>query len=61
MDMRAPALVVPSTRPMLEVASSAPPGTPGTPPIVPAVFELHPFESRIAISILEFRGLCHTL
>ncbi|KAL6346177.1 hypothetical protein AAG906_027916 [Vitis piasezkii] len=48
--------------PMPEVSSSAPPATPGTPPVVPATSEPPPpFESRISISISEFRGLCHTL
>ena len=59
-DMRAPAPTVPSIGPMPEVASSAPPTTPGTPLVVPAASEPHPSESRIAISISEFRGLCHT-
>ncbi|RVW18715.1 hypothetical protein CK203_098103 [Vitis vinifera] len=61
MDMRAPALVVPSTRPMLEVASSAPHASLGTPPVVPAASEPHPSECSVAIPISEFRGLCHTL
>ncbi|KAL6348218.1 hypothetical protein AAG906_003084 [Vitis piasezkii] len=61
-DMRAPAPAVPSTGPMLEVAPSAPPATPGTPPVIPSTSEPPPLsESRIAISISEFRGLCHTL
>ncbi|XP_034707024.1 uncharacterized protein LOC117930479 [Vitis riparia] len=60
-DMRAPAPIVPSTGPMPDVASSTPPATLGTPPVVPAASEPHPSESRIAISISEFRGLCHTL
>ncbi|RVW21456.1 hypothetical protein CK203_114998 [Vitis vinifera] len=34
-DMRAPAPAVPSTGPMPKVASSAPPATPGTPPVRP--------------------------
>ncbi|RVW84904.1 hypothetical protein CK203_039485 [Vitis vinifera] len=46
---------------MPEAASSAPPATPGTPPVVPTTSEPHPSESSIAISISEFRGLCHTL
>ena len=46
---------------MPKVASFAPPATPGTPPVVPATSEPHPSESSITISILEFRGLCHTL
>ena len=40
---------------------SAPPATPRTPPVVPATSEPHPSESSIAVSILKFRGLCHTL
>ncbi|KAL6312868.1 hypothetical protein AAG906_041040 [Vitis piasezkii] len=61
-DMRAPALVVPSTGPMPKVAPSAPPATLGTPPVIPSTSE-HPPPSvpRIAISISKFRGLCHTL
>ena len=61
-DMRAPAPAVPFIGPMPEVASSAPPTTLGTPPVVPSTFEPPPLsESRISISISEFRGLCHTL
>ena len=60
-DIRAPAPAVPSIGPMPEVASSAPPATPGTPPVIPAASEPHPSESSITISISEFRGLCHTL
>ena len=61
-DMRAPAPIVPSTRPMPEVASSVPHATPGTPPVIPSTSEPSPpLESRIAISISEFKGLCHTL
>ncbi|XP_034707019.1 proline-rich receptor-like protein kinase PERK2 [Vitis riparia] len=61
-DMRAPAPTVPSTGPIPEVAPSAPPATPGTPPVIPSTSEPPPSsESRIAISISEFRGLCHTL
>ena len=59
-DIRAPVPTVPSTRPMPEVASSAPPATPGTPPVVPP-YEPHPSESSVAISISEFRVLCHIL
>nr|CAN72369.1 hypothetical protein VITISV_040453 [Vitis vinifera] len=55
-EMRAGA---PVAGPMPEVASHA---TLRTPPIIPAVSEPPPpSESRIAISISEFRGLCHTL
>nr|CAN76901.1 hypothetical protein VITISV_032652 [Vitis vinifera] len=61
-DMRAPALAVPSTEPIPEVAPSAPPATLGTPPVILSTSEPSPLpESRIAISISEFRGLCHTL
>ena len=61
-DMRAPTPTVPSTKPIPEVTPSAPPTTPGTPPVIPSPSEPSPLsESRIAISIFEFRGLCHTL
>ncbi|WJZ85672.1 hypothetical protein VitviT2T_005193 [Vitis vinifera] len=61
-DMRAPAPAVPSIGPMPKVSYFAPPTTPGTPPVVPTTSEPPPpFEYRISISILEFRGLCHTL
>ena len=61
-DMRAPTPAVLFTGPMPKVALSTPPATPGTPPIVPSTSEPPPpSESRIAISISEFRGLCHTL
>ena len=57
-----PAHAVPSTEPIPEVAPSTPLATPGTLPVVPATSESSPLsESRIAISIFEFRGLCHTL
>ena len=49
----------PTAGPMPEVTPHA---TPRTPPIILAVSEPPPpSESRIAISISEFRGLCHTL
>ena len=50
------------TAPIPEVTPSAPPATPGTPPVIPSISE-PPLSSepRIAISISEFRGLCHTL
>ncbi|XP_034674274.1 proline-rich receptor-like protein kinase PERK10 [Vitis riparia] len=61
-NTRALSFVVPSTEPMPKVASSTHPATPGTPPVVPSPSEPPPpSESRIAISISEFRGLCHTL
>ena len=60
-DMSAPAPTVPSTGPMPEGAPSAPPATPGTPPVIPSTLEPSPpHETRIAISISEFKGLCHT-
>ena len=60
-DIRALVPTVPSTGPMPEVASFAPPATLGTPPVVLTTYEPHPFKSSIAISISKFRGLCHTL
>ena len=60
-DIRVSAPIVPSTGPMPKATSSAPPATLGTPPVVPVASEPHPSESNIAISISEFRGLCHTL
>ena len=60
-DIRAPTCAVPFTGPTPEVAFSALPAIPGTPPVVPAASEPHPSESSIAISISEFRGQCHTL
>ena len=60
-EIIAPAPVVPSTGLTLEATSSAPPTTPGTPPVVPATSAPHPYKSSIAISISEFRDLCHTL
>ncbi|XP_010657872.1 lysine-rich arabinogalactan protein 19-like [Vitis vinifera] len=61
MDIRTPVPAVPSTGPMPEFAFSTPFATPGTPPVVPAAPEPHSSESCIAISISEFRSLCHTL
>ena len=61
-DMRAPAPTVPSTEPIPEVAPSAPAATPRTPLVIPPISEPSPSsEPRIAISISEYRGLCHTL
>ena len=61
-DMRAPAPIVPSTEPIPKVAPSAPPTIPQTLPVIPATSEPSPSsEPRIAISISEYRGLCHTL
>ena len=60
-EIIAPTPTVPSTGLTPEATSSAPPTTPGTPPVVPATSVPHPYKSSIAISISEFRGLCHTL
>ena len=61
-DKRAPAPAVPSTEPIPEVSPFAPPATPWTPHVIPSISESSPsFEPRIAISISEYRGLCHTL
>ena len=61
-NMRAPAPTVPSTEPIPEVAPSAPPATPRTPHVIPTTSEPSPSsEPRIAISISDYRGLCHTL
>ncbi|KAL6333008.1 hypothetical protein AAG906_020028 [Vitis piasezkii] len=57
-DTRPPAPV----EPIPEVTPSALPATPQTPPVIPATSEPPTSsESRIAISISEYRGLCHTL
>ena len=41
---------------------SAPFATPQTPPVIPSISEPPPSsEPRIAISIFDYRGLCHTL
>ena len=60
--MRAPSPAVPSTESIPDVAPSAPHATPRTPPVIPSISEPPPSsEPRIAISISEYRGLCHTL
>ncbi|RVW18736.1 hypothetical protein CK203_098122 [Vitis vinifera] len=60
--VKLPTPTVPSIGPMPKVAPSAPPATPGTPSVVPATSEPSlPSESKIAISISEFRGICYTL
>ncbi|KAL6336574.1 hypothetical protein AAG906_025129 [Vitis piasezkii] len=61
-DMRAPTPTVPSIEPIPEVTPSTPPATPETPLVIPSTSESSPPpEFRIAISISEFKGLCHTL
>ena len=53
--------VVASTEPIPKVAPSAPQATPSTPPVIPPISEPSPSsEPRIAIPIIEYRGLCHT-
>ena len=60
-DTPPPAPVVASTEPIPKVAPSAPQATPSTPPVIPPISEPSPsFEPRIAIPIIEYRGLCHT-
>ena len=60
-DSTPPAPTVTSTEPILEVAPSAPPATPRTPLVIPLISEPFPSsEPRIAISISDYRGLCHT-
>nr|CAN80200.1 hypothetical protein VITISV_038542 [Vitis vinifera] len=61
-DMRTPAPAVPSAEPIPEVAPSASPSTPRPPPVIPATLEpSSSFEPKTAISISEYRALCHTL
>ena len=56
-----PAPAVASTKPILKVAPSAPQATPRTPLVIPPISKPSPsFEPRIVISIIEYRGLCHT-
>ncbi|KAL6347570.1 hypothetical protein AAG906_026096 [Vitis piasezkii] len=60
-DTPPPAPTVASTEPIPEVAPSAPQATPQTPPVIPPISEPSPSaEPRIAIPIIEYRGLCHT-
>ncbi|XP_034690515.1 histone-lysine N-methyltransferase 2D-like [Vitis riparia] len=53
----------PSQPPVKKPQPSQPPAkaTPRTPPVIPPISESSPLsEPRIAISIIEYRGLCHT-
>ncbi|KAL6310791.1 hypothetical protein AAG906_017268 [Vitis piasezkii] len=60
-DTPPPAPVVASTEPIPEVPPSAPQATPQTPLVIPPISEPSPSsEPRIAIPIIEYRGLCHT-
>nr|CAN83913.1 hypothetical protein VITISV_001895 [Vitis vinifera] len=56
-----PAPVVASSEPTPKVPPSTPQATPQPPPIIPPTLEPSPsVEPRIAIPIIEYRGLCHT-
>ncbi|RVW13606.1 hypothetical protein CK203_088787 [Vitis vinifera] len=56
-----PAPAVASSEPTPEVSPSTPQVTPQPPPIIPPTSEPSPSaEPRIAIPIIEYRGLCHT-
>ena len=57
----APAPAVSSIVLMPEATLSAPLTTPRILPVIPAASAPHPSESTIAMSISDFRGLCHTL
>ncbi|RVW33548.1 hypothetical protein CK203_095932 [Vitis vinifera] len=60
-DTQPPAPVVAPTEHILEVPPSAPQATPQPPPVIPPTSEPSPsVEPRIAIPIIEYRGLCHT-
>ncbi|KAL6310955.1 hypothetical protein AAG906_007795 [Vitis piasezkii] len=60
-DTQPPAHAVAPTEHIPEVAPSAPQATPQTPPVIPPTSEPSPSaEPRIAIPIIEYRGLCHT-
>ena len=56
-----PAPAVAFTDPIPKVPPSAPQATPQTPSVIPPIIEQSPSsEPRIAIPIIEYRGLCHT-
>ena len=60
-DTQPPGPVVAPTEHILEVPPSAPQATPQPPPVIPPTSEPSPsVEPRIAIPIIEYRGLCHT-
>ena len=60
-DTSPPAPAVASTEPIPKVAPSAPQAIPSTSPVIPPISEPSPSsEPRIAIPIIEYRGLCHT-
>ena len=60
-DTQPPAPTVASTEPISEVLPSTPQATSQNPPVIPPISEPYPStEPRIAIPIIEYRGLCHT-
>ncbi|KAL6340789.1 hypothetical protein AAG906_030911 [Vitis piasezkii] len=60
-DTPPPAPAVASTEHILEDTPSTPQATPQMPPVILLTSEPSPLaEPRIAISIIEYRGLCHT-
>ena len=60
-DTHPPAPTVAPIEPIPKVAPSAPQATPQTPPVILPTSEPSPSaEPRIAIPIIEYRGLCHT-
>ena len=60
-DTQPLAPTVAPTEPTPEVPPSAPQATPQPPPVIPPTLEPSPSaEPRIAIPIIEYRGLCHT-
>ncbi|WJZ95343.1 hypothetical protein VitviT2T_014119 [Vitis vinifera] len=61
MRLKPPALTVAFSDPIPEVPPSAPQATPQPPPVTPLTSKPSPSaEPRIAIPIIEYRGLCHT-
>ena len=60
-DTQPPAPAVASSEPTPEVPPSAPQATPQPPSDIPPTSRSSPStEPRIAIPIIEYRGLCHT-
>ena len=60
-DTPPPAPTVAFTEHILEVTPSIPQATPQTPPVIPPTLESSlSSEPRIAIPIIEYKGLCHT-
>ena len=60
-DTPPPTPTVASTEPIPEVPPSTPQATSQNPPAIPPISEPYPStEPRIAIPIIEYKGLCHT-